>query len=266
MIVINWKGKVGYGDIVSPICYAHNVSYKNKTPVRLIFHWASDPWTSQYDRDPETLWQRASIIDRFCYKTKTDVEVSHKFESVLPYNHSNYDWNVVGKYKYHNYWRPDKRNEPSGNLIVVNSTEGNVVSLKQYGKEWKDPAARRWPDIIKRLEQNYDVVVVDYRTSIFRLFDLLQKAKGFVGYHGTAAWVARFMHTPSVLFADGGSLTRNAFFYADIHKTADNYKEVIDNIEDRFLISKQLTEQAQLHYVLYKPSKEFIAHLHEEQV
>ena len=61
------------------------------------------------------------------------------------------------------------------------------------------------------------------------MIQLLQRARGFVGYHGTAAWVARFLHTPSVLFADGGSLTRNAFFYADIHKNVDAYGDVIDS-------------------------------------
>jgi hypothetical protein len=264
MIVINWKGKIGYGDITSPICYAHNVSCKLNQQVRLVFHWPTDPWTTQYVRDPEMLWQRADIINSACYKPRTNVEVVHEFESVLPYNHSNYNWDIVGKDRFHNYWRTDKRNQPSSNIIVVNSTEGNVVSLKQYGKQWKDPAAECWPDIVDQLQRHYSVVVVDYRTPLHDMISLLRKAKGFVGYHGTAAWVARFIHTPSVLFADGGSLTRNAFFYADIHKTVDNYQQVIDDLDQHLYKSQQLIDKALQDYVLYKPSAEFINHLQQE--
>lgn len=264
MIVIDWKGKVGYGDIISPICYAHNVSYKLKTHVRLVFHWATDPWDTQYTRDPEILWQRADIINSLCRKKNTQVEMHHVFDSILPFNHSNYDWNVVGKDRFHNYWMPDRIIRGTSNTIVVNSTQGNQVSLKEYGKSWKDPAALLWSDIIQRLERRYKVVVVDYRTPLRFMIQQLQNAKGFIGYHGTAAWVARMFHTPSVLFADGGSLTRNAFFFADIHKSVDGYVSVIDNIDTHFDISRKLIEQAQLHYVLYKPSQEFITHLKEE--
>ena len=38
-IVINWKGKIGYGDIISPISYAYNIAEKNSTNVVLRFHW-----------------------------------------------------------------------------------------------------------------------------------------------------------------------------------------------------------------------------------
>ena len=35
----NWKGKIGYGDIISPISYAYNMAEKNSTDVILKFHW-----------------------------------------------------------------------------------------------------------------------------------------------------------------------------------------------------------------------------------
>ena len=37
-VEIDWKGKIGYGDIVSPICYAHNVAQKNTCDVDLNFY------------------------------------------------------------------------------------------------------------------------------------------------------------------------------------------------------------------------------------
>ena len=43
-VEIDWKGKIGYGDIVSPICYAHNVAQKNTCDVDLNFYF--DRYTS----------------------------------------------------------------------------------------------------------------------------------------------------------------------------------------------------------------------------
>ena len=39
MITIEWKGKIGYGDIISPLCYAHNISQMNCQDVTLHVHW-----------------------------------------------------------------------------------------------------------------------------------------------------------------------------------------------------------------------------------
>ena len=39
LVKIDWKGKIGYGDIISPICYAHSMAQKNCCDVELIFHW-----------------------------------------------------------------------------------------------------------------------------------------------------------------------------------------------------------------------------------
>ncbi len=79
MIDIQWKGKVGYGDIVSPICYAHNISYKLQVDVNLTFRWDDGPDHKIHPKDPETLWERACFIDRMCYQGSTNVNVFHKF-------------------------------------------------------------------------------------------------------------------------------------------------------------------------------------------
>lgn len=262
MIDIQWKGKVGYGDIVSPICYAHNVSNKLQVKVNLTFRWDHGPDYKIHPDDPEALWERASVIEKLCYKGTTDVTVFHKFKHPLDINHTNYDWNVVGKDQFHNYWFPKTQNKPFDNLIVVNSTEGNHLSLKDYGKAWKDPAAPFWPDIIQRLKQNgYEVVVVDYRTPTQQLLNILQKAKGFVGYHGTAAWPAKFMHVPSVLFANGGSLTSTSFGYAIIEKDVINWCNVIDNIDMYFDHAKTKISIFKKTYKTYMPDKKFLGHL-----
>lgn len=267
MIDIQWKGKIGYGDIVSPICYAHNLSHKLQIPVNLTFRWEHGVTQKIHPRDPETLWERASFIDRMCYKGSTQVMVVHRFENPLDINHTNYDWNVVGKDPYHNYWFPSDPNpvKRTSRLIVVNSTEENVVSLKDYGKSWKDPAANYWPDIIKALKKKqYGVEIVDYRTPINDLIKMLRTASGFVGYHGTAAWPAKFMHTPSILFADGGSLTQNAFSYAIIQRSAQDWANVISNITSLLNHAGVKAAQARAEYKTYIPSKQFLRHLRHD--
>jgi hypothetical protein len=262
MLDIQWKGKIGYGDIVSPICYAHNVSYKLDTPVSLTFRWSSDSQQKIHPQDPEPLWIRASYIHEMCEKNGTRVDVHHRFSDPLDINHTNYDWDVVGKDPFHNYWRPSYAHKQMGKYVVVNSTTNNVVSLKDYGKPWKDPIGEGWPYVIDIIKEQYDVVIVDYRTPIRELMMLLRSARGFVGYHGTAAWPAKFMHTPSILIADGGSLTRNAFPYATIKKDVKTLRATFAKMDDMFQRSADLIAKARNDYTTYHPSQQFIDHLH----
>lgn len=262
MIDIQWKGKVGYGDIVSPLCYAHNLSKKLSEKVNLTFRWEHGHEHKIHPHDPEPLWVRACYIEKMCYKSNTDVTVLHKFKNPLDINHTNYDWAIVGKDPFHNYWFPKKPNKRSTNIVVVNSTEGNSQSLKEYGKEWKDPAAPFWSFIIEALEdKGYNVEVVDYRTPTVHLLNVLQQARGFVGYHGTAAWPAKFMHVPSILFADGGSLTSTSFGYAVVEKHASKWEETIENIEIRFQQAENKIELFKKAYKHYMPDAKFLGHL-----
>lgn len=264
MIDIQWKGKIGYGDIVSPICYAHNLSYKLKTKVNLTFRWSHGPLQKSHPSDPETLWGRANYINLQCQKEGTDVTVIHKFDNPLDINHTNYDWDVVAKDVYHNYWTPKIFNEQLTNTVIVNSTVGNVMSLQRYGKPWKDPLAGQWQKTIDKLSERYDIRVVDYRTPVEKLVKLLQKARGFVGYHGTAAWVAKFTHTPSILFADGGSLTRNAFSYAHIETDDSKLSEILSDPEPYFNLSKHLIKKSKDTYLFYTPNDKFVKSLKHE--
>ena len=263
MIDIQWKGKIGYGDIISPICYAHNVSFKLETPVRLTFRWSHGPVHKIHPSDPEALWQRASFFDMLCEKQGTDVTLIHKFDHPLDINHTNYDWNILRNDQYHNHWFPKQPHIGGTNLIVVNSTQGNTKSLKEYGKAWKDPVAEYWPDVIQQLTEKYEVVVVDYRTPVDQLVDLLRKAKGFVGYHGTAAWPAKFMKVPSVLFTDGGKLSRNAFpdAYISVKKNLfgdiGGIEQCLDCASERIAINHHM-------YGDYMPDDNFRNHLEYE--
>jgi hypothetical protein len=263
MIDIQWKGKVGYGDIVSPICYAHNLSYKLGERVDLTFRWDSDCTKKIHPSDPETLWERASYLFSKCTKDRTNVNLIHKFNKPLSINHTNYDWDIIGGDRFHNYWVPVKENKNESNVIVVNSTDNNVMSLSQYGKSWKDPIADNWLYLVVSLkEQGFEVVTVDYRTPIDYLYNTLLTAKGFIGYHGTAAWVARMTHTPSILFSQGGSLTKNAFFSATIHKGADEIDRVLNGVEGKFLLARNdIATHRDDYFRKYAPGVKFLRSL-----
>ena len=261
MIEIKWKGKIGYGDIVSPICYAHNVSFKLQTKVNLVFYWAHGSEQKVYSVDPETLWYRADYLNNICCKTGTDVSVTHKFDTQLHINHTNYDWKVVSKDEFHNFWFPRDIYCHSKKLIVVNSTTGNIQSLQDYGKPWKDPIADQWDNVIDQISNlGFFVEVVDNRTPIDHLVYLLKTAKGFVGYHGTAAWPAKLLQVPSILFSCGGNLSRGAFPAAHIRKSIPTSKFYY-NFEWFVEYAARRVNQTLLRYATYKPNQQFINHL-----
>ena len=248
-----------------PICYSYNISHKLSVPVRLTFRWSVGFEAKIQPRDPETLWERACAIENACYRANTDVMIIHRFNNPLDINHTNYDWSVVGKDSLHNYWFPKQRNRPVNNTVIVNTTEDNVVSLADYGRPWKDPAAGLWPQIVEKIkQQGYHVETVDYRTPIRDLLNRLRDAVGFVGYHGTAAWPAKFMHTPSILFANGGSLTSNAFCYAEIIKNINEWESVIDSIDVYFDGSREKINETAARYKAYMPNRQFLEHLHHD--
>lgn len=242
MIDIQWKGKVGYGDIVSPICYAHNLSFKLKEQVSLTFRWDHDNQYKYSARDPETLWERADFVNEWCDKQDTNVFVNHSFSNPLNINHTSYDWDNLKSDPWHNYWSSHTPLHFSrGPLIVVNATTDNTQSLEQYGKKWKDPVAEKWSEFVALLAKRNYVYIIDYSTPILQAYAVLREAKGFIGYHGGLAWLARFTHTPSVLFTGGGKLSKQSFPYAKLIDRRERMQEVADDV-DRFLdVSRTLT-------------------------
>ncbi len=266
MIDIQWKGKIGYGDIVSPICYAHNISHKLNTKVNLTFRWDSGPLHLIHPKDPEPLWVRASYLFMHCRKSKTDVTLQHKFDNPLDINHSNYDWDIVSSDPFHNVWFPDERFARSvrNNVFVVNSTEGNYQTLEQYKKGWKDPVASGWPDVVKALQKRGEVFVVDYRTPIETLCAQLKTATCFIGYHGTAAWVARFLQVPSIIYSQGKSLTRTSFSSAVLKQQYEGADTLVEQLDDMIVRARLLVKDQQQQYTKYMPSMKLIRSLSHE--
>jgi hypothetical protein len=66
MITIEWKGKIGYGDIISPLCYAHNVARKNCDDVTLHMHWKHKRGEKYKPEDLDTLDSRMKALWAIC--------------------------------------------------------------------------------------------------------------------------------------------------------------------------------------------------------
>ena len=83
-LVINWKGKIGYGDIISPISYAYNIAEKNSTDVILRFHW-KDPEPKKFkETDTETIQQWIDITNNNTTKPAFwDVKIEHVYDLSL---------------------------------------------------------------------------------------------------------------------------------------------------------------------------------------
>ncbi len=264
MIEILWKGKVGYGDIVSPICYAHNISYKLKTDVRLVFRWGHGVGRKVHASDPEQLWVRASYLFSQCQKKDTNVTLVHKFNNPLSVNHINYEWDCVSDDPFHNQWNSHLIHNPASKFIVVNSTINNILSLKEYGKSWKDPIASEWKSVLATIRKKYDVANVDYRTPVEDLCKMLCKATCFIGYHGTAAWVAKFLNIPSIIYSDGGKLTGNSFPAAVIIKKFQGVSHLMDNLPVYIEEARVKIQQTNEQYVSYVPSLKLLRSLCHE--
>lgn len=261
MYDIQWKGKIGYGDIVSPICYAHNISFKLRKPVSLTFRWDHGVGRKVDPSDPEQLWVRASYLFSKCRKQNTDVFLIHKFRSPLDCNHTGYDWDVVANDPFHNYWSSSFERRAKQGLVIVNSTEGNLVSLSDYGKSWKDPINKDWTNVVNTLKRKYRVIVVDYRTPIDSLCDYLNKCEFFVGYHGTAAWIAKFLNVPSVIFSSGGKLTKNSFHSSIILPSIKDYDEFLNKLDEYVENARINIINDRQKYKAYEPNLKLIRSL-----
>lgn len=251
MLTVNWRGKVGYGDIVSPICYAHNVSNKLDTKVKLVFHWNHDSSYKIGKNDPETLMERASFIFDHCIKA--NVEMEHRYNSRLNIHHDNYQYTD----DLHNFWYCRERHLGYTDEIVVNGTHHNIMTMDQYGKTWKDPIGEQnWAAFVEKLKTTHKVIEVSYRTPIKDLFRYMVRARCFIGYHGTAAWVAKFLQMPMVVFSSNQPLTKSAFCHAALKTAMED--DFVDNLDAYIVHSKRKMDQTLRRYPSYTLPKSLV--------
>lgn len=212
MINVDWKGKIGWGDILSPISYTHHLSGALcGEQVNLTFYWPHGREWLYNPADPEPLWKQADFFFDQALKHGTNVVLEHIFHAPLGIDHTNYKY-LDG---FHNWWFP-KEPMPvrDPNYVLIGSPATNAKTLAQYGKPWKDPVNQRWPELVEWLiadRPEYTFEVIDYRTPAVGLYEKLMRAGSFIGYHGATAWAARFTHTPSTVFSGDIAVSHRAF-------------------------------------------------------
>lgn len=220
-IVIPWKGKIGYGDIISPICYAHNLADKHTMDVDLVFRWPHGPDHKFHEDDPETLMERADYIARWVRPSLYQrVNVSHEYDQEMKHNHENY----VDDGPCHNTRFHQQRTAlvTEQKRIVVVHSMNNKEQFQDYdpGKTWKDPLGcgpngTHWPMITRKLSNmGYQLHEIDYRTPIEKAVSTMQRAWLLIGYHGSATWLGKFMGMPMVIFSKHKRLTPRSFPWA----------------------------------------------------
>lgn len=225
-----WKGRDGYGDIVSPLCQAYNLSKVHETKIKLEFHWDYDKDWKRKEEDPQCAWQ---IVDHIrtmgekIYPRFAEVEVEHFFNS-NPDKCDNYLYSPMQKgIQYHNVIldmmhgvKPPKVHSPIRNVTVVNSNDNDVQFMEEEDQRrtWKDPLAGQWEEYADILrDRGFNVTEVSYTTPIEDLFENMMNAEMVVGYHGSATWLARFLQRPLLIHSRDKKWTEWAFPWA-VHK------------------------------------------------
>lgn len=231
-LVINWKGKIGYGDIISPICYAFNCAEKNAIDVELNFHWEQEEKTFYKEGDTQYIQDWCDYIANHTRPaTFFDVKINHIYGSKLDYNHDNY---IDGGNKFmpiHNLRKSTFGVRDNGNnkMCMVTSI-AHKQPLHEYGsnKEWKDPLGRTphgnaWDVAISAFnKRGFDTVNLHYGTPIETCVKRMLMCNGVIGYHGAHMWMAKWLGKPMIIFSKGGKLkgniTQKAFPWAVIYE------------------------------------------------
>lgn len=212
---VKWKGKIGYGDIISPICYVHNEAIRRKEDVQLKFYWDHSKGTKFKPQDPETINERADFI--FQHTEPVDgVSMEHIYNHPMSYNHTNYFDADIGlhnlRFSNKYFWNG------SNNHIAVVSTLNNKKQFSEYSKAkiWKDPLAGRWEEYITELKKKYKVEHVGYETPVTEASEIIQSCSLLVSYHGNAVWLGKWIGAPMMVFSES-NLTARCFPWS-IHR------------------------------------------------
>lgn len=223
MITIDWKGKIGYGDIISPMCYSFNIAMKNCTDVTLHMHWMHRKGVKFKEQDAETIDQRLKFLWSICEPaSKHNVYLQQTFAENISYNHTNYD----DFQALHNMWFSRVRNLGIGKpYVVLNTTQNHLQQFSEYdpGKQWKDPVGLdKWHRVEQIINNDWGMEVqhVDYSTRTRDAVDIYRKAFLAVGYHGSSMWLARYLRVPMLIYSEK-PITRSAFPWAVVKDRFD---------------------------------------------
>ena len=264
-LVINWKGKIGYGDIISPISYCMNLAEKNSTDVKLRFHWDYDAPRKYNDKDSETIQDWIEQTYNFLQKPMFyKMEIEHVWNSKLGYNHNDYD---TKNFECHNlrfgtWGHNDGRNGHDNwkKLTMVTSIKHKETWAEyDISKRWKDPLAATpcgfaWPKVGSLIEKRgWSLKYVHYQDKMSQVVNTMNQCRGVIGYHGAHMWIARMMGLPMIIFSKK-PLTEKAFpwcirfeYYTDFNP--DSIEELL-----QMSIDKREKLKEQYEYYLTEPN------------
>ena len=250
-LVINWKGKIGYGDIISPICYAFNLAEKNKIDVVLNFHWKQEGPVKFKPEDNETIQDWVEFIANYTEPVEMfDVKINHVYNSDLRYNHDNYDaddislhnmrFSIFGLNDFNNYHDTHK-------WISMVTTIKHKQQIKDYdpNKSWKDPIGESpngyaWPKISTMLnKRGWNTKHVHYEHACSSAVKKMLSTRVVFGYHGAHMWLAKWLGMPMIIFSKGGkrrnNITEKAFPWAVTFEYWTDFN--IESIEEYVALS-----------------------------
>lgn len=208
-MIINWKAKIGYGDIISPLLYAYNESVRRNKDINLLYLFPCDEEALYKPEDPETLTERIRFVDEHTNKSditnQVDVEMDYHIEMPEDFNHTNYVDKNTGL---HNLRFSNKyRWRGTGNHVAVITTMKNKEPF--LGRQrWKDPIQGEWLAYLPMIPNS---VLIDYETPIEVASALISTAKYAVTYHGSAAWLCKWIGIPMIVVTGKPEWSKTVF-------------------------------------------------------
>lgn len=198
---IHWRAKIGYGDFITGIGYAHSSTIKYNRPVHITFHWPHGRDEKHSDLDPETMYERFNHILGYMRPVE-GLTISHEWNSVPNFRFYNEleEFNPL-----HGLWYPKVEPIVEKGLVVHWSSRHNIVFPGYH----KDPIYDHWPVVVDRLtDMGYNVKEITYRTPIVEAMDLINRCEFGIGYEGMIHQLFKFMWKPLVVASERLWLTR----------------------------------------------------------
>ena len=250
-LIIDWKGKIGYGDIVSPICYAFNIAEKNQVDVVLNFHWESEGPEKFKPEDKETIQEWVDFIVNHTDPVKYfDVEVNHVYDSKIAFNHDNYDPDDISLHnmRFSLFGLNDCDNShPAHKWLSMVTTIKHKEHFTSYdpSKAWKDPLGESpngyaWPKIGTMFnKRGWNTKHVHYENTTEQACKAMMNTRCVIGYHGAHMWLAKWLGLPMIIFSKGGkrrnNITQKAFPWAVVFEYWTDFN--IDSVDEYIALS-----------------------------
>lgn len=195
MLSISWKGGIGYGDMISPISYAHNAARKFNTDVELTYFWPSDPYKRYHPDDPETQIQRFDALSKLIQTEDYKVIFKHTVDN-------NINWRWINNFEWNNPFHsvcPSTVKPKMHNKVVWWRSKFNAEPVHNVKDSLQD---QQWENIAKYLSNyGHEVVELTYRMTIDEVLHHINTCSFGFGYDGMVHQLFKVIMKPLVVIA-----------------------------------------------------------------